>query len=608
MSLRSWALRKLGAVDQSQHRNALESISRLAEIRNDEWQRANVRSTMTDLSQITAMSEASGVGGTTGVKLKEYIRDLEIVLENKDWQRQQAVAIREFSRWGIQQIILMSQLYFLKNPLIRRGIKVSSYYVFGRGVEISSDDATADATLKEFLNDPDNANELGHSGLVQKEETLHTDGNLFFVFFSDKSTGAVKVRTISALEIQDIVCDPDDASRPWYYHRIWTQNQFDASVAGGLRAVTEECWYPDADYNPASKPTEIFGKPIMWATPIIHAAVGKLPKWKFGVPDVYAALDWARAVKDYLEDWSTIQRANRRIAMDIETKGGLPAIAAYQAALGTNAASQQNLGFDTNPPPVTGAAHIHGTGTTVKAFQSRGATDGPEEARRLVLMVCAVFGLPETFFGDASTGSLATAKSLDRPTELKFLEAQERWRMVLGRICHYVLRVSSGAPSGKIREAFKEADAETADKIQINVRFPSVLEHDIMESVQAIIAAGTLNGLSPAGTVDLKTMARKLGEEVGYENVEDMLDELYPDSEYKAMLPKMFPVSELDGTAPPPLAPGEVSTDPSVQPQKPQQKGARPARTVMNQESMIPRAVAELRQAVRALVESRKKK
>ena len=456
MSLRSWALRKLGAVDQSQHRTALEAVSRISDIRNDEWQRANVRSSMGDLAQVSAMAEASGVGGTTGVKLKEYIRDLEIVLENKDWQRQQAISIREFSRWGIQQIILMSQLYFIKNPLIRRGVKVSSYYVFGRGVEISCDDATADATIQEFLQDPENANELGQIGLVQKEETLHTDGNLFFVFFSDKSTGSVKVRTIAALEIQDIVCDPDDASRPWYYHRIWSQNQFDVSVAGGQRVIAQDCWYPDADYQPKDRPPTIFNKPVMWDSPIIHAAVGKLPKWKFGVPDVYAALDWARAVKDYLEDWSTIQRANRRIAMDIETKGGLPALAAYQAVFGTNAANQTNLGFDTNPPPVTGSAHIHGTGTTVKAFQSRGATDGPEEARRLVLMVCAVFGLPETFFGDASAGSLATAKSLDRPTELKFLEAQERWRMILGRICRYVLRSSNGAPSGKIREAFKD--------------------------------------------------------------------------------------------------------------------------------------------------------
>jgi len=604
MTIRQRILRAIGAVDQSQHVTALESVNRLAQIRNDEWQRGNVRSELLDLSQISAMAEASGINGTTGVKLKEYIRDLEIVLENQNWQRQQAVAVREFSRWGIQQIILMSQLYFIKNPLIRRGIKVSSYYVFGRGVEITSDDATANTTIKEFLEDPDNANELGHSGLVQKEETLHTDGNIFFVFFSDKSTGAVKVRTIAALEIQDIVCDPDDASRPWYYHRTWTQNQFDASVADGLKTLSQECWYPDADYQPATRPNNIGGKPIMWDTPIIHSAVGKLPKWKFGVPDVYAALDWARAVKDYLEDWSTIQRANRRIAMDIETKGGLPAIAAYQAALGTTAANQTNMGWDSNPPPVTGAAHVHGIGTTVKAFQSRGATDGPEEARRLVLMVCAVFGLPETFFGDASTGSLATAKSLDRPTELKFLEAQERWRMVLGRICHYVLRVSASAPSGKIREALKEAATEKADTIKVNVRFPSVLEHDVMESISALVAGATLNGLSPAGTIDIKSLARKLNEELGYDNVEEILDEIYPDAPYKAMMPKMFPVSELDGTQPDPAL---ISTDPLVAPQKPQQKGARPPRPVMNQES-IPLAVAELRKAVKALAESRKAK
>jgi len=222
-----------------------------------------------------------------------------------------------------------------------------------------------------------------------------------------------------------------------------------------------------------------------------------------------------------------------------------------------------------------------------------------------------VFGLPETFFGDASTGSLATAKSLDRPTELKFLEAQERWRMVLGRICHYVLRASAGAPSGRIREALKahEADAEPADKIQIHIDFPSVLEHDIAEEVSAIISAATLNGFSPAGTVDIKTLAHKLNSAIGYEKPDAIGDDLYPDAEYKKMLPKMFPVEQLDGTAPAQtgIDPG-LSQDPSVIPQKPQQKGARGARPIMNQEHLIPRAVAELRNAVRALVESRKKK
>ena len=456
MNLRSKFLRMIGAVDQSQHRNAVEAVQRLSQIQNDDWQRANVQSRMGDLSELRGMAEAAGVsGGPTGVKLKEYIRDLEIVLENKDWQRQQAIAIREFSRWGIQQIILMSQLYYIKNPLIRRGVKVSSYYVFGRGVEISSDDATADATIKDFLEDPDNQKELGHHGLVQKEETLHTDGNLFFVLFSDKSTGAVKLRTISALEIQDIVCDPDDAQRPRYYHRVWSQNQFDVSVAGGYSSVAKEAWYPDAEYEPTTRPSKIGGVDVLWDSPIIHEAVGKLPKWKFGVPDVYPALDWARAVKDYLEDWSTIQRANRRFALDVETKGGLPAIAVYQAALGTQMGTgANNMGFDTNPPPVTGSAHIHGTGTTVKAFQSKGATDGPEEVRGLKLMSVMTFGLPETFFGDATAGSIATSKALDRPTELKFLEAQERWRGTLGRICHYVLRRSAGSANGKIREKF----------------------------------------------------------------------------------------------------------------------------------------------------------
>jgi hypothetical protein len=39
-----------------------------------------------------------------------------------------------------------------------------------------------------------------------------------------------------------------------------------------------------------------------------------------------------------------------------------------------------------------------------------------------------VVGVPETFLADVSTGNLATATTLDRPTELVFMEKQEAWR------------------------------------------------------------------------------------------------------------------------------------------------------------------------------------
>ncbi len=154
-------------------------------------------------------------------KLRESLWELELALEDRGWQRQLAMAATEFSRYGIQQLILISRLYLLKNPLIKRGVYVSAYYVFGRGVEITSDDEAANDAIQDFLADPQNAKEFGHSGLLEKHNSYLTDGNIFFAFFTEEGTGQVRVRTIDPTEIMDKITDPDDSSVDWYYRRNW---------------------------------------------------------------------------------------------------------------------------------------------------------------------------------------------------------------------------------------------------------------------------------------------------------------------------------------------------------------------------------------------------
>jgi hypothetical protein len=146
-----------------------------------------------------------------------------------------------------------------------------------------------------------------------------------------------------------------------------------------------------------------------------------------------------------------------------------------------------------------------------------------------MLMVCAAFGFPETFMGDIKTGNLATAKSLDRPTELMFLWWQELWRDFMQRICRYVLASSNAAPRGKLREARRRAgkNGDLSD-ITISMRYPAILEHDIPQMVSAIVQAATLGGFDLGGTMDMKTVAQMLLGELGVEDTEKVFDAMYP--------------------------------------------------------------------------------
>ena len=477
---------------------------------------------------------------------KERLWELELALEDRGWQRQLAISQTEFSRYGLQQIMLFSRLYFVKNPLIRRGVLVSSYYTFGRGVEITSDDEKANQVIQDFLTA--NVKEIGQTGLVEKDQALHTDGNLYFVFFRDAGKGTSKLRTIDATEVFDIITNPDDLSEPWYYYRKWQARTYDPAT-GIVGQVASEAYYPALGFTPTED--SINGKPVMRDSPVYHMKVGGLPKWLFGLTEVFSAIDWARAYKQFLEDWATLNRALARFAWTVETKGGQQAVEQFHKLLNTTL-GVGGTSIESNPPPVAASSFITGPGNKMEPIKTAGITTNPEQGRRIMLMVAAAFGLPETFFGDASTGSLATAQSLDRPTELKFLERQERWRYVLQVLIEYELKGSMTATGGKLREArgrrivfTHPAKTEAAAAIQeaakppantdirVTVKFPSVLEHDIPQMISAIVQGATLGGFQLGGTSDMKTIAIAIMAELGVEDPVGVFESMYPDYDPK---------------------------------------------------------------------------
>src|SRR5690606_26615419 len=115
-------------------------------------------------------------------------------------------------------------------------------------------------------------------------------------------------------------------------------------------------------------------------------------------------------------------------------------------------------GLDHNPPPLTGSTFVAGEGTSLQPVRTSGATVSAEDGRRLLLMVAASSGLPETFFGDASIGTLATAKSLDRPTELMMEDRQKLWRDVFINILEFVRLWAVKAPRGPLRSLGRVVD------------------------------------------------------------------------------------------------------------------------------------------------------
>lgn len=495
----------------------------------------------------TLKSQATLIEGlqVENTELQERLAALELALETDGWRLLSMQAEQEFSREGLAVITELSRVMYLKNPLVQRSVDVKRLYVWGQGWSVKAADENIQEVLTAFMDDAKNQVELtSHAARMQKELERQTDGNLFLVFFTNANTGRVRVRSITFDEIDSVICNPEDAKDPWFYRRSWTEQRTDIE-SGGTETQKRRAYYPDWRYTPTNKPTYIGRIPVMWDKPIYHIKTGGFSNWRFGVSAVYASIDWAKAYKEFLEDWASIVRAYRRFAFQLSTPGGKSAIAAAKAKLGTTYGNA-GTGAETNPAPTVGSTFVSSPDVNITPVRTSGATVAAEDGRRLLLMVAAATGLPETFFGDVSVGTLATAESLDRPTELMMIDLRTLWADIYQDIFHYVLLRAVKAPRGPLRGLGTIATERDGDELveriewaadvddHIDIDWPPIRTEGIDARVTAIIKAATLDGKQPAGTLDLVTVTRLLLVALGEDDVDEIIERLFPDGEEPA--------------------------------------------------------------------------
>lgn len=483
---------------------------------------------------------------------RERIAELELSLEDNGWiNLTDATESWEFSRDALRRICRMSRLFFLKNPIINRGVTIQAIYVWGQGVKISARNEDITAIVHRFLEDAGNKTELiSHRARVLKECDLQVDGNIFFALFTDKDDGSVSVRTIPVDELNQIVHNPDDRKEPWFYKRTHDKTDLKSQLhpsTGGQEVIyypdwnldTEEHVFPEQEAGINQGSTVSYERDVK----IFHVKVGSLSEMQFGVPETYQALDWARAYKEFLEDWATIVKSLSTFAWKAKGPSSSAAMAAVNSALGSTLSTDNP---ESNPRAPTGSVWYEDENVTLDPIKVSGATVKADDGRRLLLMALMSMGIPENFTGDVSIGTLATAESMDRPTELKFKDRQTLWTDIYSELFQYVIRQAAIAgyrglklqqvtteQNEKVWQVFK--DGQKIDTY-VDVTFPPILERDIEKIVRSVVTAYTLSGNLPAdpAVIPAKEVSRKLLQAVGVEDIDGVLKMLYADGENNA--------------------------------------------------------------------------
>jgi hypothetical protein len=509
--------------------------------------------------------------------LQESLNDLERSLMDPGWIRLTAQFEREFTAEGLRQMRAICRVFATAHPLIRRALSLRTAYVWSQGVEIVARangkklrEQDVQAVVAGFLTDPGNERAFtGSAARERLERCLGTDGEFFPTVFVRPTTGEVQVRVVGADEITDIICNPQDRSEPWYYRRVWVQRTLNAD---GLTADEQfEQFHPALDYRPRNKPKSFGSIPVVWDAPMMHVKVNDLEGWQRGVPDAYAAVDWARAYKEFLEDWARLVKSLSRFAWRMTAKGSTRAQAKTKLAAAPPRDANGNL-------TDVGAVAMTPPDQIFEAIPKSGATIDSESGKPLAAMIAAALDVPLTMLlaDPGQTGARAVAETLDQPTELAMGQRRGLWAGVYQRILKYAIAEAVRAPDGLLkgqilvdgygRETVKLNGATTAD---VQVDFPPLGKVDPDRIVASVVAA------AQTGTIPPEEIARLLLTALGVKNVEELID-VMTDDDGNFLWPDGPPLA---GPAPPDpgsLKPDDPTADPAVDDQ-PDDPEAEPA-------------------------------
>lgn len=458
--------------------------------------------------------------------LQESVADLEFAAEDRGWQRMSFGAEQEFTRAGLANIARNARLMAIASPLIKRGVQLRIGYVWGQGVTIQAragEDAEQDvnAVIQDWWDDEGNKRELtGSQAQEDNERSVATEGNLSIACFTNPLTGRVQVRIVPFEEMADIFRNPEDRSEDWFYLRQYDATVIEPGYAGGTRTrqETRRVLHPALGYRPTVRPRVINGLPVMWDAPILHVAVNRPKGWKWGIPDVYAALPWARAYDGFLTDWARLVKALSKFAWkltgDRSSKARVAASRIASVLPGAVGVPPRGAGLQSpgvNDGPI-GTVAAMGPGANLEAIPKSGATIDSESGRPIAAMVAAGLGVSvvDLLADPGVTGARAVAETMDKGTVLEAGMRRSMWGAVFQTLTSYVIDQAVIAPRGPLKGSTARDDdgrlVVTLDgdvERTVTVDWPDLNELDPVQLVTAIAAAEGTGVMPPKETLRL---------------------------------------------------------------------------------------------------------
>jgi len=354
-----------------------------------------------------------------------------------------------------------------RNPLAGQIVNITTWFVMGKGIGYSAKDEQVGKAIDRFWNDPEN-DMLAVQHWMSNELQIY--GELFIRFFVNPINGAIRIGLIDPLEIRDIVTSADNIRKPVAYLREYGKpstpseqmDEFKARGTLGSLSLGDN-----------------MVREIIDADEILHVKVNCVSNHKRGISELYRVMRWLDAYDRWLEDRISLNRARGAFAF-LRKVPTVPdrASGPFQT---------DSSGNYITPKP--GSILVVHEGEDWQVLSpSIGSDDAREDGRAIKLMIAAGSGIFEHYFGDPSTGNLATARSMELPMVRKFEDRQRLFENVFGKI--FQRAIDAGILAGTI-------PASVDRNVEIN--FPPIMPDDVAlltDTLVSQIEAGLISKAS----------------------------------------------------------------------------------------------------------------
>lgn len=487
-------------------------------------------------STMVEMQEQLRAEQESNLILREAMVDLELAIDDAGWRKLSHGVRDEFSTEGRRRIREMCRLMAVSNPLMKRGLNVRIGYIWGQGVQVAAragEEAAqnVDEIVQAFW--ADNLKSLtGSQAQEELERALGTDGDVYLACFTNPLTGRVQVRSTPSDEITDIICNPEDRDEPWFYVREYVAQLLEQGYAAGntrTRNQVVKVAHPALGFRPSQRIKTLNGAPVRWDAPIKHVPVNRLDGWKYGIPDIYASVAWARMYRDFLVDWAGLTHSLSKFAWKLtgDTRSrASQAAAKIQANAAAPAPGQMSSGI--------GQVAGMGPGNSLEAIPKSGAHIDADSGKPLAAMAAAGVGLPVTIMlaDPGSTGARAVAETLDLPTVLEMGMRRLLWQAVIDEILQHTIEAAVVAPRGSLRgtttiDSWGRKAVALAGDVETTVEWdwPPLIDIDPVALVKAIVETSE----TPVGRAVPLVLLRLLLNALGVKDVEEVLTEVTDD-------------------------------------------------------------------------------